>query len=67
MALSAQRHVHVLATDHRLAVLAGSAERETCVLLAELADGAELLYLLALRDQVQYIGERSTQESPLQA
>ena len=45
MAITAEWHVHVLATNHGLAVLACSAEGETRVLLAKLADGCELLYL----------------------
>ena len=66
MALAAQRHVHVFSSNHRLAVLAGSAEREACVLLAELADGRQFLYLLALGDEAEDCGEGATQESALQ-
>ena len=51
MALPAQRHVHVLAPDHVLVVLAGRAEREAGVLLAELADGGQLGDFFALGDQ----------------
>ena len=67
MALSTQRHVHVLATDHHLAVLARRAESETRVLLAQLADGRQLLYLLALGNQGQNVGESSAEEGALEA
>ena len=52
MALTAERHVHVGASDHALALLGGSAERERGVLLAEFADGRQLLDLLAQGNQL---------------
>jgi len=51
MALPTERHVHVSATNQRYAVRWGCPKREACVLLAQLADGAELLDLLALGNQ----------------
>lgn len=39
MAISAEGHVHVFASNHVLAVLAGRAESEASVLLAQLANG----------------------------
>lgn len=57
MALSAERHVHVFATDHHLTVLACRAERKTCVLLTQLADSSQLLDLLTLWDEAQDVWE----------
>ena len=66
VAASTQRHVHVRATNHGLAGLAGRAEGETGVRSALLADRGQLLDLLALGDQGQDGGERATHEGPLQ-
>jgi len=53
VALSTQRHVHICTANHVLAVLAGSAERERSVLLAQLADSRQFLNFLALGNQVE--------------
>ena len=60
MTLSAERHVHILSTNHRLAVLAGRSESEAGVLLAQLADGGQLLDLFTLWDQLENVGEGSS-------
>ena len=65
MALTTQRHVHVLTPDHHLTVLAGRAESETCVLLAQLAYSSQLLDLLALGDEGEDGGEGTPQERAL--
>jgi hypothetical protein len=49
-----------------MAVLAGRAECETGVLLAEFADGCQFLDFLALGNQVKNLWEGSTEESTLQ-
>lgn len=67
MALSAERHVHILTTDHILIVFTGRAERIAGVLLAKLADRGEFLDLLALGDQSQDAGEGAAEERTLQA
>ena len=66
MALTAERHVHILSTNHHVAVLAGRSERVAGVLLAELADGSQLLNLLTLGDQLEYAWEGTTHEGSLQ-
>ena len=65
MAGAAQRHVHVLTSDHRLTVFAGGAEGETRVLFAQLTDGIKLLNLLALGQQTENVREGASQESAL--
>ena len=66
MALTAERHVHILSTNHHVAVLAGRSECVAGVLLAELADGSQLLNLLTLGDQLEYAWEGTTHEGSLQ-
>ena len=66
MALTAQRHVHVISTNHEVAVLACGAESKAGVLLAELADSSQLLDFLALRNQLYYAWERTAHEGSLQ-
>ena len=66
MTLSAQGHVHVITTNHQVAVLARRAEGKACVLLAELADSCQLLNLLALGNQLNYAREGTTHEGSLQ-
>ena len=48
MALSAEGHVHIFASNHNVTFFAGCAEGERSVLLAEFADGSQLFNLLAL-------------------
>ena len=60
MTFTAKGHVHVLTSNHCLAVLASCTEREARILFAKLADGAELFDFLALWDKVQDIWERSS-------
>ena len=67
MALSAERHVHILAPDHINVILAGRAKGETSILLAQLADGCEFGDLFALGDEGDDVGEGSSEEGTLQA
>ena len=46
MALTAQGHVHVISSDHQVAVPASGAEGKAGVLLAQLAYSSQLLDLL---------------------
>ena len=66
MTLTAEGHVHVLSANHHVAVLAGCSERIAGVLLAELADGGQLLDLLTFGNQLQYAWEGTTHEGSLQ-
>jgi len=66
MAVAAQWHIHVVSTNHRLAILARGAERETRILLAQFANRGQLFNFLALRDQSQDGREGTPHESPLQ-
>ena len=59
MALTAQRHVHILSPDHRVAILGRRPKREAGILLAQLTNRCQLLYLLALGDQRQNVWEGS--------
>ena len=63
--IATQRHVHVLTSDHCLAIFARRAERETRVMFAKLANGLQLLNLFAFGDQVQDRGERASQKGTL--
>jgi len=67
VALPAQGHVHILTSDHVRVFLTGRAEGKTGVLLAELADGGELLDLFAFGDEGDDVGEGSSEEGTLQA
>ena len=60
--VSAERHVHAVAANHVLAEdifisLGRAPEREAGVLLAELADGLQLLDLLAFGNECYDVGE----------
>jgi hypothetical protein len=65
MTISAQRHVHVRAPDHAMAVFARSSERERSVVLAQLANGAQLSYFLAQGNQLGDVWPWATQKGPL--
>ena len=65
MALSAQRHIHILTSNHFLGVISSFPEREACTLLAQLANSCQLLDLLTLWQESQNIWEVSSQESTL--
>lgn len=67
MALPAQWHVHILAPDQVLVVLAGRAECKTGILLAELANGCRFSDLLTLGNQGQDVWEGTAMEGTLQA
>ena len=66
MTFTAQGHVHVIASNHQVAVLACGAEGKASVLLAELADSSQLLDLLAFGNQLYYAWEGTTHEGSLQ-
>lgn len=65
MTFTAQRHVHVITTNHQVAVLARRAEGKASVLLAELAYSCQLLDLLAFGNQLNYAWEGTTHEGSL--
>ena len=66
MALSAERHVHVLTPNHVLIFFAGRAERKAGVLLAELTYGSQLGDFFALGDQIEDAREGPAKERALQ-
>lgn len=51
VALTADRHILVSASDHTLVVLMSHSKGEGCALLTDSADGGQLLNLLTLRDK----------------
>ena len=62
VAVSAERHVHAVASNHVLAEdvfvpLLSASEREAGVLLAEFADGLEFLDLLTFGNECDYLWE----------
>jgi len=66
VAVTAKRHVHFSASNHRLYVLASCAEGEARAILAQLTNGSQLLNLLALGNQAQNVREGASMERALE-
>ena len=65
MTCSAQWHVHVSTPNHAMAFFARSSERERSVVLAQLANCAQLSYFLTQGNQLGDVWPRATQKGPL--
>ena len=65
VALSAKWHVHICTSDQSGTFLRSSSEGETRILFTQLANGAKLLNLFTLWNQVDNVLKRTAQKRSL--